>query len=73
MPPLLHIDLYRISGPEEFLLLGVDEQFGDSVTLVEWPERAEGALENPDFVVEITICSTGERTISILPDPELNP
>jgi tRNA threonylcarbamoyladenosine biosynthesis protein TsaE len=35
-PPALHVDLYRLAGPED---LGIGVQMADSVTFVEWPER----------------------------------
>ena len=38
--PVLHVDLYRIDDPAEIAELGLDEAAGDSVLLVEWPERA---------------------------------
>jgi len=40
--PVLHVDLYRIDDPAEIAELGLDEAAGDSVLLVEWPERAPG-------------------------------
>ncbi len=40
--PVQHVDLYRIDDPEEIAELGLDEAAGDSVLLVEWPERAPG-------------------------------
>ncbi|WP_010186082.1 tRNA (adenosine(37)-N6)-threonylcarbamoyltransferase complex ATPase subunit type 1 TsaE [Sphingomonas sp. PAMC 26605] len=40
--PVLHVDLYRIADPDEIEELGLDEAAGDSVLLVEWPERAPG-------------------------------
>ena len=40
--PVLHVDLYRIDDPDETEELGLDEAAGDSVLLVEWPERAPG-------------------------------
>jgi tRNA threonylcarbamoyladenosine biosynthesis protein TsaE len=38
-PPALHLDLYRLSAPED---LGVEEAMERSVTFVEWPERDPG-------------------------------
>lgn len=35
-PPALHVDLYRLSGPED---LGIAERMETCVTLVEWPGR----------------------------------
>ena len=45
VPPLYHLDLYRIERPYELEGIGVDELLhGDGVCVVEWPERAEGLL-----------------------------
>ena len=40
--PVMHVDLYRIEHVEELDELGLDEVRGDSVLLIEWPERAPG-------------------------------
>jgi len=34
-----HADLYRLEGPEDVYELGLDEERGDAVLLVEWPDR----------------------------------
>lgn len=63
--PLYHIDLYRISGEEEFLQLGVEESiYADGVSLVEWPERAAGALSPDSTAIEIRINDDGSRSIT---------
>ncbi|APX66530.1 tRNA (adenosine(37)-N6)-threonylcarbamoyltransferase complex ATPase subunit type 1 TsaE [Sphingomonas sp. gentR] len=44
MIPVLHVDLYRLDGPEQMEELGLDEALWDSALIVEWPDRAgEGA------------------------------
>ena len=40
--PVMHVDLYRIDHVEELDELGLDEARGDSVLVIEWPERAPG-------------------------------
>jgi len=40
--PVLHVDLYRIEDVGEIEELGLDEAEGDSVLIVEWPERVPG-------------------------------
>ena len=40
--PVMHVDLYRIEHAEELDELGLDDARGDSVLLIEWPERAPG-------------------------------
>ena len=48
--PLHHIDLYRLSGPEEALGLGLEEYFdANGITAIEWAERAESLLP-PDLL-----------------------
>ena len=43
-----HLDLYRLSDPEELAQLGFDEFIGEEgVSAVEWPSRAEHLL-GPD-------------------------
>lgn len=39
---LAHLDLYRISGEDELIELGLDEQLATGAALIEWPERAPG-------------------------------
>ena len=34
-----HADLYRLSGPDELIELGLDEAFEAGITLIEWPDR----------------------------------
>jgi tRNA threonylcarbamoyladenosine biosynthesis protein TsaE len=43
--PVYHLDLYRLRGPDELTNIGWDEIVSSqSLVLVEWPERAIGAL-----------------------------
>jgi tRNA threonylcarbamoyladenosine biosynthesis protein TsaE len=37
--PVAHVDLYRLSDPDEVDELGLDEWLADGALLVEWPER----------------------------------
>lgn len=70
--PLHHIDLYRLSGPEEALGLGLEEYFdADGITAIEWAERAEGLLP-PDLLhIQINADSkTGIRTFRIYRENE---
>lgn len=36
---ILHLDLYRLSDPDEVHELGLDEALPSSVLLIEWPDR----------------------------------
>lgn len=39
--PVWHADLYRLSGPEEVVELGLAEAFDSAICLVEWPDRLQ--------------------------------
>lgn len=42
---VLHVDLYRLNGPDELLHIGWEEIIRlRGLVMVEWPERAVGAL-----------------------------
>jgi len=70
--PLHHIDLYRLSGPDEALGLGLEEYFdANGITAIEWAERAEGLL--PPDLLHIQIEAdyhTGMRTFHIFRENE---
>lgn len=36
--PVWHFDLYRLAKAEEAFELGIEEAFGEGVSLIEWPE-----------------------------------
>jgi tRNA threonylcarbamoyladenosine biosynthesis protein TsaE len=42
-PAVWHFDLYRLKDPEEAWELGIEDAFGEAISLIEWPERL-GAL-----------------------------
>ncbi len=51
---VLHIDLYRLADPEDVVALGLgDFDVPDCLWLVEWPERAGGALPSPDLKISL--------------------
>lgn len=51
--PLRHADLYRLDDPVSIAELGLDEAAVDGILLVEWPERANGALPDDHLLVRI--------------------
>src|ERR1700681_4373742 len=50
--PVVHADLYRLSGAAELAELGFDDLPDGAVVLMEWPDRAAGCL--PADRVDIT-------------------
>src|SRR5258708_17181487 len=53
--PLVHADLYRLSGPAELAELGFDDLPDGAVVLLEWPDRADGLLPPDRLDVSLTL------------------
>ena len=55
-----HFDLYRLVDPEELEWIGGRDYFdGQSVCLIEWPERGVGALPPPDLTLSLERSGSG--------------
>ena len=63
---LYHMDLYRISGCDEFEMLGGEEMlYGEGVTLIEWSEKIEDMLPDNTIYIDIKINDNLDRIINI--------
>jgi len=57
-----HFDLYRLSDPEELEYLGIRDYFDhDSISLIEWPERGRGCLDESDISITLEFFGSGRR------------
>lgn len=57
---ILHYDLYRLNDPEELEFLGVRDFLDhNTLTLIEWPERAGTWLPSPDLAIFLSVEGTG--------------
>jgi tRNA threonylcarbamoyladenosine biosynthesis protein TsaE len=64
---LFHLDLYRLSDPEELQYLGLRDLLeADSVLFVEWPERGAGVLPPPDLEIRLGYSEAG-RVLELIP------
>jgi tRNA threonylcarbamoyl adenosine modification protein YjeE len=66
--PVVHADLYRVSGAAELAELGFEDLPADAVTLLEWPDRAAGVLPPDRLDIAITLApelGLGHRKLAI--------
>lgn len=57
--PVLHADLYRLSGPRDVDELGLFDR-PEAIVLVEWPERSDEVVERATVAIKLAIPPGGE-------------
>ena len=63
---MYHLDLYRLSGEDEFESMGGEDfLYPDGVTLIEWSEKIEDMLPDSTIYINITIDENLTRKIEI--------
>ena len=68
---LYHFDLYRMTDPREWMDAGFREVAnGNTVSLVEWPEKAAGLLPPPDLRILLQV-RDDSREINIVAETAL--
>jgi len=51
---IYHFDFYRLNEPEELEYMGIrDYLVGNSICLIEWPERGEDLTPAPDIIIQL--------------------
>ena len=59
---VVHLDLYRISDPDELEYLALDDLAARArLWLVEWPQRGLGMLPEPDLVLRLGIAGSARK------------
>jgi tRNA threonylcarbamoyladenosine biosynthesis protein TsaE len=68
---LYHLDLYRLTNPDELESFGYEDLVtqSDGVVVVEWPERAGDILPDEYLLVIIDPMGPGERLLTIQSAP----
>ena len=63
-PDLVHVDAYRMTGADDAVELGLDEDLaGGAVVAVEWPEMIAGALPVDRLTLHLEHGGEGLRTV----------
>jgi len=59
---IMHFDLYRMISAEEFIDAGFREEFNaHNICIVEWPEKADGVLPEPDIHIFLRVAGDGRE------------
>lgn len=62
-----HFDLYRIADPEELEWLDMRACFTEeALVIVEWPEKGQGFLPQPDATLQFAYQET-KRSVTMMP------
>ncbi|MCB5234604.1 MAG: tRNA (adenosine(37)-N6)-threonylcarbamoyltransferase complex ATPase subunit type 1 TsaE [Candidatus Cloacimonetes bacterium] len=67
--PLYHLDLYRLTSEDELLDLGLLDMIETGITLIEWPEIAQGFLPYQNLKLKFGF-EDERRFVDIEPDED---
>lgn len=69
--PVYHFDLYRLADPEELELIGIRDYFSpNAVCIVEWPEKGEDLIPEPDLILLLEKVGKG-RHATLTPNSQV--
>ena len=60
---IFHFDLYRLASAEELQFMGLDEYFSSParLCLIEWPEKGQGFIPDPDIALLLSDVDAGRK------------
>ena len=61
---VVHMDLYRLSSPEELYYLAIDEIFDQqNIVIIEWPDKGLGVLPPPSTRLNFELINSETRVL----------
>lgn len=60
---VIHLDLYRLKEPAEILSLDLEPPQEKELIFIEWPERGEGFLPPPSWIIHLEFGSEGRSRL----------
>lgn len=61
---LIHMDLYRLSSPEELYYLAIEEIIdNENIVIIEWPEKGNSVLPKPNKSLTFILKSSKQRIV----------
>ncbi|MBT3789591.1 MAG: tRNA (adenosine(37)-N6)-threonylcarbamoyltransferase complex ATPase subunit type 1 TsaE [Alphaproteobacteria bacterium] len=66
VPPVWHVDLYRLEDRADTIEIGLEEGFEDGITLIEWPDRLGDGLPADHLAMNFHMAEiAGARKVSM--------
>jgi tRNA threonylcarbamoyladenosine biosynthesis protein TsaE len=61
---VIHMDLYRLSSPEELYYLAIDEIIDNqNIVIIEWPDKGKGVLPHASKSITFELVNAHCRTL----------
>lgn len=60
-----HVDLYRLSDPDETDEIGLDQAMDEALVLLEWPERLDGRVPSGALWLDLTPTGDDSRRLTL--------
>ncbi len=67
VPPVWHVDLYRLDSADEAEALGLDDVWDEAAVLIEWPERLGDRLPSSALCLRLDGAGDSRRLTATVP------